>query len=184
MTAAVPLTHRNLTRTMKNIVDTYKLTPKDRSYLVMPLFHVHGLLAGFLAPLLSGGTVIIPPKFSAMTFWPEFTKYKATWYTAGLFLSPNTCPSLSFQLPPFVLSQFANLNLSLSTPPFPHPFHPSPTSCVEIQSLRSIKSFYATHHPPPSPKSGSSAPVPPHSPPQPSTPSKNHFKPRFSKPTP
>jgi oxalate---CoA ligase len=68
---------------MKNIVNTYRLTEKDRSYLVMPLFHVHGLLAGFLAPLQSGGTVIIPPKFSATTFWPEFTKYKATWYTAG-----------------------------------------------------------------------------------------------------
>src|SRR5271169_1054703 len=81
---AVPLTHRNLITTMKNVVNTYKLTPKDRSYLVAPLFHVHGLLAGFLAPLQSGGTVIIPPKFSATTFWPEFTKYKATWYTAGL----------------------------------------------------------------------------------------------------
>src|SRR5579859_1533857 len=80
---AVPLTHRNLTRTMKNIVDTYKLSPEDRSYLVMPLFHVHGLLAGFLAPLRSGGTVIIPPKFSVTTFWPEFVKYEATWYTAG-----------------------------------------------------------------------------------------------------
>lgn len=87
LNVAVPLTHRNLTRTMKNIVDTYKLTPEDRSYLVMPLFHVHGLLAGFLAPLLSGGTVIIPPKFSATPFWPEFTKYKATWYTAGLSLA-------------------------------------------------------------------------------------------------
>jgi len=67
---------------MKNIVNTYKLTPNDRSYLVMPLFHVHGLLAGLLAPLQSGGTVIMPPKFHAATFWPEFTKYKATWYTA------------------------------------------------------------------------------------------------------
>ena len=70
-------------RTMQNIVNTYKLTEIDRSYLVMPLFHVHGLLAGFLAPLKSGGTVIIPPKFSATTYWPEFTKYHATWYTAG-----------------------------------------------------------------------------------------------------
>jgi acyl-CoA synthetase (AMP-forming)/AMP-acid ligase II len=87
---AVPLTHRNLTRTMQNIVNTYKLTPSDRSYLVMPLFHVHGLLAGFLAPLKSGGTVIIPPKFSAMTFWPEFTKYNATWYTAGPPLNLET----------------------------------------------------------------------------------------------
>jgi acyl-CoA synthetase (AMP-forming)/AMP-acid ligase II len=79
---AVPLTHRNLTRTMKNIQATYKLTPADRTMLVMPLFHVHGLLAGFLAPLLSGGSVIVPLKFSASEFWDDFITYKANWYTA------------------------------------------------------------------------------------------------------
>ena len=50
--------------------------------LVMPLFHVHGLLAGFLAPLMSGGSVIIPPRFSASDFWHTFSTYKANWYTA------------------------------------------------------------------------------------------------------
>jgi acyl-CoA synthetase (AMP-forming)/AMP-acid ligase II len=79
---AVPLTHRNLLRTMKNIQGTYQLTPKDRTMLVMPLFHVHGLLAGFLAPLASGGSVIVPPKFSASVFWQDFAEHKANWYTA------------------------------------------------------------------------------------------------------
>ena len=79
---AVPLTHRNLTRTMKNIQDTYKLTPQDRTMLVMPLFHVHGLLAGFLAPLHSRGSVIVPLRFSASDFWRDFTKYEANWYSA------------------------------------------------------------------------------------------------------
>jgi oxalate---CoA ligase len=94
----VPLTHHNLTRTMskslvsllyrcclhctENIVSTYKLTFEDRTMLVMPLFHVHGLLAGFLAPLLSGGSVVIPKKFSASEFWDDFITYKANWYTA------------------------------------------------------------------------------------------------------
>lgn len=50
--------------------------------LVMPLFHVHGLLAGFLAPLLSGGSVIVPLKFSASEFWDDFINHKANWYTA------------------------------------------------------------------------------------------------------
>jgi acyl-CoA synthetase (AMP-forming)/AMP-acid ligase II len=49
---------------------------------VMPLFHVHGLLAGFLAPLLSGGSAIIPQAFSAKQFWSDFNTYKANWYTA------------------------------------------------------------------------------------------------------
>lgn len=48
----------------------------------MPLFHVHGLLAAFLAPLRSGGSVIVPPRFSAKEFWDDYVKYKATWYTA------------------------------------------------------------------------------------------------------
>lgn len=79
---AVPLSHRNLTRTMKNIQNTYELTPKDRTILVMPLFHVHGLLAGFLAPLHSGGSVIVPGTFSASSFWKDFATHKANWYTA------------------------------------------------------------------------------------------------------
>lgn len=79
---AVPLTHRNLRRTMKNIQATYQLTQKDRTLLVMPLFHVHGLLAGFLAPLASGGSVVVPLKFSASEFWKDFIEHKANWYTA------------------------------------------------------------------------------------------------------
>lgn len=79
---AVPLTHKNMATTIRNIINTYKLTSKDTSYLVMPLFHVHGLLAGFLGPLGSGGSVIVPEKFSATHFWADFTKYGANWYTA------------------------------------------------------------------------------------------------------
>jgi acyl-CoA synthetase (AMP-forming)/AMP-acid ligase II len=66
----------------ENIRDTYQLSPKDRTYLVMPLFHVHGLLAAFLAPLLSGGSAIIPLKFSATEFWGDFVEHQANWYTA------------------------------------------------------------------------------------------------------
>jgi len=79
---AVPLTHRNLTRTMKNIQATYQLSASDRTLLVMPLFHVHGLLAGFLAPLASHGSVIVPIRFSASEFWHDFSTHKANWYTA------------------------------------------------------------------------------------------------------
>lgn len=79
---AVPLTHRNLTETMKNIQNTYSLTPTDRTLLVMPLFHVHGLLAGLLAPLISGGSTVVPLRFSASEFWEHFIANHANWYTA------------------------------------------------------------------------------------------------------
>lgn len=79
---AVPLTHGNISRTMVNIVHTYNLTPEDRTLLVMPLFHVHGLVCGLLATLLSGGSAVIPVKFSASNFWSTFEGELCTWYTA------------------------------------------------------------------------------------------------------
>jgi len=79
---AVPLTHKNMISTMRNIQTTYDLSWTDRSFLVMPLFHVHGLLAGLLAPLAASGSCVIPPRFAARTFWPEFVLTKANWYTA------------------------------------------------------------------------------------------------------
>jgi oxalate---CoA ligase len=50
--------------------------------LVMPLFHVHGLLCALLAPFYSGGSMIVPAKFSASDFWSDFQMHKANWYTA------------------------------------------------------------------------------------------------------
>ncbi|RDW80271.1 hypothetical protein BP6252_04909 [Coleophoma cylindrospora] len=78
----VPLTHKNLTTTILNIQTTYALTSEDRTLLVMPLFHVHGLLAGLLTPLMTGGSIIIPARFSASGFWRDFIAHKANWYTA------------------------------------------------------------------------------------------------------
>ena len=79
----VPLSHLNLATSMHNIIGTYELTPVDRTLLVMPLFHVHGLVCGLLATLLSGGAAVIPQKFSASHFWNDFTEQKCNWYTAG-----------------------------------------------------------------------------------------------------
>lgn len=50
--------------------------------LVMPLFHVHGLLCGLLAPLATGGSMVVPTKFSAGEFWQDFITHRANWYTA------------------------------------------------------------------------------------------------------
>ncbi len=78
----VPLTHGNLMASINNIAGTYQLSPHDRSLIVMPLFHVHGLLGATLSTLLTGGAVIVPAKFSASAFWQQAAKYQATWYSA------------------------------------------------------------------------------------------------------
>jgi acyl-CoA synthetase (AMP-forming)/AMP-acid ligase II len=80
---AVPLSHRNLCESAHTIANgTYALRPADRTLLVMPLFHVHGLVGALLATLWSGGSCVVPSKFSARTFWSEFENGECTWYTA------------------------------------------------------------------------------------------------------
>ncbi|MFO0965356.1 MAG: acyl--CoA ligase [Gemmataceae bacterium] len=78
----VPLTHGNLMASIANIAATYQLTPRDRSLIVMPLFHVHGLIGATLSTLHTGGAVVIPGKFSAGAFWQTAAKYGVTWYSA------------------------------------------------------------------------------------------------------
>lgn len=78
----VPLTHRNLLTSTQNIIKTYTLTSADRALCVMPLFHIHGLVASTLSTFASGGTVILPPKFSASSFWPTVSQHGPTWYSA------------------------------------------------------------------------------------------------------
>lgn len=78
----VPLTHGNLMASIANIAATYQLTPRDRSLIVMPLFHVHGLIGATLSTLHSGGAVVVPARFSAGAFWELAAKYGVTWYSA------------------------------------------------------------------------------------------------------
>ncbi len=78
----VPLSHANLLASAANVTATYALTPGDVSLCVMPLFHVHGLVASTLATLRSGGTVVVPSRFSASAFWPAVKAHRVTWYTA------------------------------------------------------------------------------------------------------
>ena len=78
----VPLTHNNLISSLKNIINTYALDESDTSLIVMPLFHVHGLIGAALSSLQSGGTIVIPPRFSASTFWKHQKDTQSTWYSA------------------------------------------------------------------------------------------------------
>ncbi|MHB1837953.1 MAG: AMP-binding protein [Solirubrobacteraceae bacterium] len=78
----VPLRQRNLAASIAAIVASYELGPGDVSHCVMPLFHVHGLVASTLSPLASAGTVLVPPRFSASAFWGDTVAHRATWFSA------------------------------------------------------------------------------------------------------
>ncbi len=78
----VPLRQRNLAFSAETIAATYHLTEDDVALCVMPLFHIHGLMASTMATFWSGGTLVVPPAFDAMTFWPAAAEHGATWYSA------------------------------------------------------------------------------------------------------
>ncbi len=78
----VPLTAANLFASASNIAATLRFTPADRGLNIMPLFHIHGLIAGVLAPLSAGSQIFCTPGFNALRFFKWMDAAKPTWYTA------------------------------------------------------------------------------------------------------
>ncbi|MBO0833326.1 MAG: AMP-binding protein, partial [Actinobacteria bacterium] len=79
----VPLLQRNLMASARNIAGHYQLGANDVSFCVMPLFHIHGLVASTFAALGAGGAVIAPRRFTPHRFWPQAREHGATWLSAG-----------------------------------------------------------------------------------------------------
>ncbi len=78
----VPLSHTNLLTSARNIAATLALGPDDRCLTVMPLFHIHGIVAALLAPLVAGGSLIAAPGFFAPEVPSWIDRCGATWFTA------------------------------------------------------------------------------------------------------
>jgi oxalate---CoA ligase len=78
----VPLTQGNLLASAGNIAKTLFLSDIDRCLNIMPLFHIHGLVAAVLASLSSGGSVYCTQGFNALKFFGQLEEAKPTWYTA------------------------------------------------------------------------------------------------------
>ena len=96
----VPLRQRNLAHSMRTIAAQYALVPEDVSICVMPLFHVHGLLASTLATLHSGGTVVSRSRFAPRTFWEDVVRYGGTWYSAVPTIHQVLVARAESELPP------------------------------------------------------------------------------------
>ncbi|MGD0986217.1 MAG: acyl--CoA ligase [Candidatus Sulfotelmatobacter sp.] len=77
----VPLRHFNLAISSANIANSYALTNEDISLCIMPLFHIHGLIGSTMATLLTGGTIVVPTKFNALSFWRTVRENRVTWYS-------------------------------------------------------------------------------------------------------
>ena len=78
----VPLTSDNICVSARNIARTLKLTKKDCYLNIMPLFHIHGLIAGVLATLESGGSMFCSSGFDALKFFNFLDNINPTWFSA------------------------------------------------------------------------------------------------------
>ncbi len=78
----VPLWHSNVIASAHNIAVSLNLASSDRCMNVMPLFHIHGLIAAVASSLSVGASIWCTSGFNAMTFFASVSSAKPTWYTA------------------------------------------------------------------------------------------------------
>ena len=78
----VPLSHINITASAYHIGNTLQLKPGDVCLNIMPLFHIHGLIAATLSSLGAGAAVSCSPGFNAMKFFGWMEQVRPSWYTA------------------------------------------------------------------------------------------------------
>ncbi|KWR88641.1 acyl--CoA ligase [Cupriavidus sp. IDO] len=75
----VLLTHHNLATNGANVSREHALGPADRVLATLPLYHINGLVVTAIAPLVHGGSVVMPMRFSASSFWKDITRHGCTW---------------------------------------------------------------------------------------------------------
>ncbi|ATY14495.1 AMP-dependent synthetase [Amycolatopsis sp. AA4] len=78
----VVLDHANVRAMTEMIVDALELGPADHSLLILPLFHVNGIVVSVLAPLLAGGRSTIAGRFRADDFFTVVERVRPTYFSA------------------------------------------------------------------------------------------------------
>jgi len=77
----VILSHKNMVAGGEYTALAHELTPEDRALCSLPLYHINGEVVTAVTPLVSGGSVIMPHKFSASNFWELISEYGCTWFS-------------------------------------------------------------------------------------------------------
>jgi long-chain acyl-CoA synthetase len=78
----VMLDHANLDAMCNGVIDAFKLTGADHSLLILPLFHVNGIVVGTLSPLLAGGRATVAGRFKTESFFDRIEQSRATYFSA------------------------------------------------------------------------------------------------------
>ena len=124
----VPLSHTNVCASARNIREFLSLSASDCGLNIMPLFHIHGLIAGISAPLSAGGRVFCTPGFNALRFFTWMEEAQPTWYTAVPTMHQT------------ILSRAANNRATIAAHPLR--FIRSSSSAMPTQVIREIEQVF------------------------------------------
>jgi acyl-CoA synthetase (AMP-forming)/AMP-acid ligase II len=73
------LSHRNMVYAGSVVASTLALSDSDRVLSSLPLYHINGQCIATVAPVVSGGSIVMPHRFSASQWWPLVERYRPTW---------------------------------------------------------------------------------------------------------
>ena len=74
------LTHRNVVSGALFVQQAHALTESDRVLSSLPLYHINGQVVATVGPLVHGGSVVAPHRFSVSRFWEQLASYQCTWF--------------------------------------------------------------------------------------------------------
>lgn len=78
----VMLDHANLNAMCASLIEANDFTAADSSLLILPLFHVNGIVVGTLFPLIAGGHVTIGGRFEPAGFFDRVKRCRPTYFSA------------------------------------------------------------------------------------------------------
>ncbi|MEL7228845.1 MAG: AMP-binding protein [Pseudomonadota bacterium] len=77
----VVLTQANLIAGGCNTAVAHRLTAADRGLCVLPLYHINAFCVSLMGALVTGGSLIVPHRFSVSQFWDQLRAHQGTWFS-------------------------------------------------------------------------------------------------------
>ncbi|TMH47340.1 MAG: long-chain fatty acid--CoA ligase [Betaproteobacteria bacterium] len=75
----VALSHWNMVCAGRAVVEAQAMTSADRVLSSLPLYHINGQCIATVSPVVSGGSIVMPHRFSVSQWWTLVERYRPTW---------------------------------------------------------------------------------------------------------
>jgi oxalate---CoA ligase len=115
----VPLHQDRLLHTARSVAAHHHLTPRDRGFNSLPLFHINAEVVGLLSSLVAGSSLVLDDRFHRTRFWALMAERRITWINAvPAIISRLATPDADEVIPSrirFIRSASAPLPIATST---------------------------------------------------------------------